>query len=516
MRLLYLVSCFLAGVCVLAAETPVSKPVPPDRKAYGEARKLTDPQKKVDALRAVIQQFPKSRYAEMADELILETMAKNWHDRTDEIRKQAEVVLKREKSSRPFCYDDVADTLQKNGVLLDMAERLSIKAVKAAKGKKYAKERGPFLTTLGLIHLQQGHTAEAQQDLKAALAADPDRAAASEALGNLALKDGRESEAFDYLVAARLSGNIKPESRRTLESLYAKNHGGSMDGFAALLDDAYRKRSPEPLHLKPYQPTPARTGRVVLLELFTGSGCPPCSGADAAVDAAMERYSRKDLAVLAFHQHVPHPDPMANPDTVSRAAYYDVGGVPTLAIDGKTVMGGGPRREAQKTYDRFDPAIEKELDAKPEAQIQLTASSDGGVVKVRASIEGVKSQSKDLRVQIALVEGEVRYSGENGVRFHRMVERAMAGKDGAGFPLSGEKSEAACTFSVLEISAKLKTYLDDYEQHNERYGKFEFIEKKDVINAGDLGVAAFVEDAKDHHVLQAAYLRVAPSQETTR
>ncbi len=40
------------------------------------------------------------------------------------------------------------------------------------------------------------------------------------------------------------------------------------------------------LHSRPPKHSPAdQPGRTVLPELFTGSGCPPCTGADLAVDA---------------------------------------------------------------------------------------------------------------------------------------------------------------------------------------------------------------------------------------
>ena len=65
----------------------------------------------------------------------------------------------------------------------------------------------------------------------------------------------------------------------------------------------------------------------------------------------MARYGAKNLAVVMYHQHVPRPDPMTNPDTLARAKTYSVTGVPTFAIDGKKTVGGGSREGTKNRYD---------------------------------------------------------------------------------------------------------------------------------------------------------------------
>ena len=111
------------------------------------------------------------------------------------------------------------------------------------------------------------------------------------------------------MISARLSGHNTPEANAALESVYSKINHGSLEGLDYLLDNEYRKRYPNPVEVEKYKPREKRTDRVVLAEVFTGSGCPPCAGADIAFDAAMERYARKDLAVVMYHVHVPRPDP---------------------------------------------------------------------------------------------------------------------------------------------------------------------------------------------------------------
>src|SRR5207253_3126066 len=126
------------------------------------------------------------------------------------------------------------------------------------------------------------------------------------------------------LVTVRLTGHGDKDTVQRLEGLYAKVHGDSSESLDEYLDDTYRKRFPNPLHAEPYLKTAARTDRAVLAEVFTGSGCPPCVAADLAFDVALERYSRNDVVVLMYHQHIPRPDPMTNPATLARAKFYNV------------------------------------------------------------------------------------------------------------------------------------------------------------------------------------------------
>jgi thiol-disulfide isomerase/thioredoxin len=248
-----------------------------------------------------------------------------------------------------------------------------------------------------------------------------------------------------------------------------------------------------------YKPTEKRSDRVVLAEVFTGAGCGPCAAADVAFDAAMERYSRKDLAVVMYHVHVPRPDPMTTTDTQAIYKSYTVAGVPSFFIDGKRSIGGGPREMAKGVYDKFNEDIQKNLESPAEAHITAGATLSGKTVNVNARVVGVKSESKDLKVEIALVEKELRYNGENGIRFHPMVVRSIK-----SFDLSGERYQHS--FDVDAIAKAIKDHLDDYESKGHRGESFQFTEKKYQIDPAHLAVVVFVHDDKTKHVLQAGYI----------
>ena len=344
--------------------------------------------------------------------------------------------------------------------------------------------------------------------LEAAYHSNPDDSAAAAALGMLADKAGKSDEALAYLTRARLTGKLEDAQQKRMEDLYEQKHGGSMSGFEDYLDNRYAALFPSPFDPGTFKAAQNSTGRTVLEELFTGAGCDPCAGADLAVDGDLERYNREEVAVLAFDQHIPEPDPLANSDSVKRFSYYDGKGTPTLAIDGQTQIVGSNRDGAKERFVEINSQIEKALQTPPEAQIQLTAWRQGDDIEVEASATSVKSESKDLKLQIALVEDRLRYSGENGIRFHPMVVRSLA-RDGDGFAVEpGTGCAVQYTFDTHKISDGLKSYLDGYEKSNERFGPITFIKKMDSINPAGLSVVAFVQDAKTRNVLQAAYAPV--------
>src|SRR5262249_14770050 len=146
---------------------------------------------------------------------------------------------------------------------------------------------------------------------------------------------------------------------------------------------------------------------------------------------------------------------------------YKVNGVPTWEIDGNNDGGGGGRSNTKNAYDRITKVVEKDLESGAEAHIKIDAALAGNGVKVAANVSDVKSESKDLKVQILLVEKELRYTGENSIRFHPMVVRAMGGEKGEGYKLDGSGSFDA-NFDLAAVSKAIKDHLDDYEAKGHR------------------------------------------------
>ncbi|MEO8592740.1 MAG: Omp28-related outer membrane protein [Candidatus Solibacter sp.] len=555
-RILPVLCCSLALAGAMAQTTPPAtgenaKPEvresPSDQKAYAEAQKIADPEKKIEALEKLTRDFPDSTYASSADSLIFSTLVERLPAQEARIRKTAKQMYAgataKDKAAskdsviastvnRGSTANRIADQLVSAGILLKDADSYARKGVEALRenvwmaerrealakrkqkippqdelAKSFAEARAARIATLGRAQLKLGRTAAAQKLLEESYAVTPSNVAVTAALGELAAKAGNDAKAMDFLTDARLSGKAPESANQAFETLYRKAHSGTLDGLEAMLDSEYFKRFPNPVKVQPYQAGEKRGDRVVLAEVFTGSGCAPCAAADLAFDAAMERYARKDLAVVMYQVHVPRPDPMTTLQTSARSKSYDVSGVPTFAIDGKKTMGGGSRDMAPGVFESFEKDLEADLETPAEAHVKVDAGIRGGTVKVSAAVDGVKSEAKVLKVQILLVEKEIRHLGENGIRFHPMVVRAFGGEKGEGYPLAPNvRGTFEASFDVEAIGTEIRRQLDEYEANGHRGEKFTFSAKKDQIDRADLAVVVFVQDDKTKHVLQAAYV----------
>jgi hypothetical protein len=171
-------------------------------------------------------------------------------------------------------------------------------------------------------------------------------------------------------------------------------------------------------------------------------------------------------------------------------------------------------------------------------------------VNVKATVSSGADKSDKLRLQIALVEDQVHYSGENGLRFHEMVVRSLAavstvtagssaaadkpaaapaaadkpaaaprqrtsGRGGkprsrrpTGFGASpGKGGSFSMRFDLAQAAAAAKAHLEDYEK-TARKGEYKFRQKKDEIDASNLSVVAFVQDEATKKILQAVYMKL--------
>jgi tetratricopeptide (TPR) repeat protein len=506
--------------------------VPPDAKAYREAIRLPDPERRIDALERFLVDYPQSRYAAGVPNLIFDLLLKDGQN--EKILAQANRIIdKAPENAKSVAYYAVAAKLLRAGILLDEAEVFAVKAVSTFKEGKFLElqrqtynmrgqtppsdgyllrgfnsTRATYLVTLGQIYLKKGRDAEAEKAFKDAHKANPSLEAASIGQARILAKSGDNARAVEVMVEAAGSGRMTGEARQLLEELYRKTHQDSLSGLEEMLDERHRRAFANPFRAKHYKPGSSRTDRVVLAEVFTGSGCPPCVAADLAFDAVLDRYERRDVAVLMYHLHIPRPDPMANAATQNRATFYRVRGVPSYMIDGQAGGGGGSREATEAIYNRFNPGIEKRLQVPGQAEIKLETALDGGVVKVRATVAKVESQSPSLKLNLALVEKSLRYGGENGVRFHPMVVRGMAGPGASGFRLLGaQPATFEQTFDLAQLTDELKEQLDEYEQRN--FG-LKFSEKKHAIDAANLAVVAFVQDEANLQILQASQVDVKP------
>lgn len=532
---------------------------PADFKAFNAASKTAEPQKRIDALQKFITDYPESTLKITAAAEIRGQYLRSLSDATRKYSVEADKYLQSSTSPTMMNYYLIAGELLRAGVLLEQAEDYALKGLgtedetgyikgareraKAAASKprtasggvmfsgiggqvtatlmpargdapatpreptdddlrvQFRSQRAQLQNTLAQICLKRGKTAEAEKTFKEVYA-NPDlpfsaKTIAVRELANFARKSGDNKALVQYLLESVVAG-ARPDVHTELREIYRKTHNGSLDGLEATLDEMYAKSLPK-FDATPFERPKTREPRLVLAELFTGAECPPCVGIDLAFEAALERFKPQDLALLIYHQHLPGPDPMTNPSTEKRLRFYNVRGVPTHYIDGKTDgAGGAGADQAVRYFTRgISPAIEKAFAVQPEARLDLKASVTGSGISVRASVGRVASKSDKLRLHIVLAEERLRYHGGNGIRYHRMVVRAMAGADANGFAVpAGKSARAEWVFDLTKILAENRKFIDEFLSKPFRGGteKPTFSSRMDDIDPKRLVVVAFVQD----------------------
>lgn len=308
----------------------------------------------------------------------------------------------------------------------------------------------------------------------------------------------REALSLYLLASSKGAGG---EVRKKLEALYRRAHSGKLDGLHEMVDKMYSTQAPR------FDPGVYRTGRVVIIESFTGTGCPPCVAADAGLGGVLQRYGRDDVVVLNYHTNIPAPDPMANADAEQRLQFYGVNAVPTVYVDGAaTTSLGGPISDGVKSFNILTQMIERRLAVKPDIKISLNGSINNSMVNIKCEISK-SPEAKALKLRLALVERTVHYSGENGIHFHHYVVRDLIDSaDDLMSGVSGTNTVIERSINLTDVVSYLKSYLDSYEVKNPSGRLIHFSEKKHGINVKDLAIVAFVQNDLTKEILQAQYL----------
>jgi hypothetical protein len=595
----------------VAQANPAAAPkmqLPADQRAYQAALNTPDPAQRITALEAFLKDYPRSDRAARARGKIFSLTLDHFPVRTKAIDKLAKEQVKeggKQKQSRYATESDVAEKLAEagpNGIDLAQAEKWARQAVDKQSEpefdkttialykkfkvpapkptelhKQYEDTLQGYNVDLADVYLHEGKLPEAKSLLDQAYAVQPLDSDTNAVRGELALLQHDAAGALTDFERAELSGDLGTRWRTKLNELYAAAHNGKDTGMIAAMDAEYRSMFPPPF--PPDKDTLKPGGHTALLELFTGSACPPCVGGDLAVDALLEQYPRTQLVALSFDEHIPEPDPLANPDTAARAELYHSRSTPNYVLDGKMLnIYGQGREQSKQLYDPLNKLVLAEAGLPTSVQLKLTAAqAAGGHIEAHATVTTgstaelakqivfppepkpaapEKAETKDtkkdagknataakkpestpagavpaksplqpaeaapaapdLALNFALVEDDVRYSGQNGIRFHRYVVRALAKPADGGFAVAPDKTATLdASFDPAAISATLTTYLDDYAKHNEGFGPITFLSTDTTMQPSHLYVVAWVQDVKTHRVIDTAIVPVAPSAGAT-
>jgi Leucine-rich repeat (LRR) protein len=500
----------VAGIIELTAALPslridgLSGPAIRMQFAIEAAKSVAGPEARLAALEKV---RPNARRSSGVDAAILSTLVANWPDRTTRIaevldRVVAAIPERAPPNVRLESTLKAVRPLAEKHVLLDRAEALVTAALVPGTNSGL---RSDGLAVLGSIYLAQGDKVRARKALEEGVALVGNAASRSSAplfatVAELEAQQGDDTGALDHYVTAAAVGTLTASQDAAMRALYQKQHASDA-GLEQALNRRHRELLPNPVTPTRYVPSASRTSRVVLFELFTGSGCAPCVAADLALDGLLGRYPADALAAVAYHQNTPLPDPMVIANADRRVTDYHTGGTPTVRVDGGSLEddGGGRRGGAPNTYALYVESIDKALKVPAGAAISVSAVGAGDQVTVRATVGGLPPAQNGLRLHILLVERELGYVGENGVRPHAMVVRAVAGADALGIPLRANGTTTH-VFSLAAIRNDVETRLAAEITTRRKTGESarEFAAEGHAVTAIDtsqLVVVAFVQQS---------------------
>ncbi len=214
-----------------------------------------------------------------------------------------------------------------------------------------------------------------------------------------------------------------------------------------------------------FDPASRKNNRVALVELFTGSECPPCLGADEAVDKIAAYYPREVVAILEYHLHIPRPDPMTNPSAEQRYEYYGKNfGTPTVFINGSEKhVGGGPEVVKRNLFNKYRNRIDAVLEKSTDFKLECTASRKGD--KINLTIEAnLRNETLDnARLYAALAERQVNYAGGNGVDKHIFVVRKVLGSESPlMLQINNGTGTVEAEMDITAVESEIKQYLDNF------------------------------------------------------
>ena len=186
------------------------------------------------------------------------------------------------------------------------------------------------------------------------------------------------------------------------------------------------------LAMKGPGPTPQvdSSARTVIIEVFTGTWCPPCANADPSISRIADEYSSNDLLVLMYH--LSSPDPYINTASNTRASFYNIAYVPTAIVDGGGayvddtlwVIGAWPQKS--QNYDNYRVLIDSEPPTRAPVSIALATDLHPNSADVVATIRATDPITvANLTARFVLYEDALYYMGSNGAPYHRAVVRDL-------------------------------------------------------------------------------------------
>ncbi|MEW6652200.1 MAG: Omp28-related outer membrane protein [Bacteroidota bacterium] len=215
--------------------------------------------------------------------------------------------------------------------------------------------------------------------------------------------------------------------------------------------------------------------KVVLLESFTSTTCPPCVPANKYIDNWYANFANKNsVAIIKYHVWWPAPgsDPFYlenTTDVQNRRSYYSVNAVPYGYVDGVN-------------YTSNFPTWVTAIQGKVGSAVNLNLVISKGLIanEVKVSVESRNNFAvQNLTLHVVLVESNLYYTGTNGDPIHNFVMRKMYPNH------NGE------TFSITA---------------NQKMSFTKTIQTNNNWNKSNLAVVAFIQNNSNKEILQAVMM----------
>jgi hypothetical protein len=528
----------LLGSAAFSQTPPQRQPPPPENAEISAAGRIQDASARLKAFQDIKAKYPATILMAQVDRAILMTRVELAESLDAVLALQKEMVAGAQCTARLSAILTAATQIVGHAKLATFAKPAVVEAVVGCKAEAAklvadpaitkdipAERLGDFRATftagfavpLAKAHLNAGDAAKALTALEAFLTDGGSANAAYYAtLGDVNAGLDKSKEAFEaYLAAAVETG--RPADVEKAKGAYGKVYGkeapkpaakgrpAKVETFEAMLE---ARQIQIPFHPEAFKPSPDWKGKVALAEIFTGSECPPCVGADFAFDGLLESYPTQYLAVLEYHLPIPRPDPIMNGATGKRQAFYGVNSTPTAVFEGeKKITGGGGRGAAAERFKTYRTEIDARINAAPAVALKATATfvpapkvkatkakvaEVGDLVKVDCGFDKVVPGAEYHAV---LVQKEERYKGSNGIMIHKMVVRDLVTLDPAG--------TKQVTFDLAASEQAADAYLTEFENTTTRFKDFKFPERHAKIARTGLRVVFFAQDKESKKVLNA-------------
>jgi hypothetical protein len=480
---------------------------PPEFKEIMVARNIPDLAARLKEFERIKAAYPQSTIMSQIEGAILGLKIELSSSLDEVLALQKPVVGKGEGFERIYSYYNAALDIVTHRNLSGFDKAGVVKSVlfyeeeagKLLKDQAYLQsvpeEERPYLAEyarairigVAMAHLNAGEPAKALDTLKAykdAGGAEEDMYAYT--LAEASAKLGKNDAALSGYLAAAVENYKDAEAKA--RDMWSKVRG-TPDGFDAALEARQREL---PYHPKEFEAPADGKGKAVLAEIFTGSECPPCAGADLGFDGLIESVPEKYLAILEYHLPIPRPDPMINPATKARQQYYGVNSTPSTYFDGEArAGGGGGRANAAMKYEQYLREIKPRMSVPPATALSARAVRKGGEVTVDVTIE---KPVEGAEFFVVLVEKEVVFRGSNGIVYHKMVVRDLR-TVAPGAPKA--------VFDLAASEKATDAYLTEFEKTYDRIPNYKFKERRFQIDRSALRVVVFAQDKNTKKVINA-------------